>query len=505
MQRIRWSRISKLINSAPQLLRAARPRSRGRPRYCASQRSVNRRRPTTTARILLIDFAPVARLNGAKQRMGVGTDPMTEASVLSAPSVHATNKAHRAIWAAAVGNLLEWYDFGVYAYLATLIAAKFFPGSDPTASLLAAFAAYGVGFLARPLGGIVIGRLGDVKGRKAALVLTIFLMAFGTIGLGLVPSYESIGIWAPISLVGLRILQGVAAGGEWGTSTAFMIEWSPPDRRGFFGSFQQVSTAGGSLLGSAVAATLTSSLSPQTMLDWGWRVPFLLGAILLFVGVYLRQNVEETPVYEANRKAVAGQPVVAGLPLGALAFGFTIFWTVAYYTLLAWMPSFTQRFAGLSPSQSLWSNTIGLVAMIIAVPMWGALSDRIGRRPLLMASAISIGLLCWPLFTLMTRGGGLAVVVPIQIVLGILLALYSGAGPAAISEIFPTHLRSTWMSTGYSLAVAIFGGFAPFIATWLIQVTGSPVAPTYLYLLPAAVISLLVIWKLRETSGHQLG
>jgi MFS transporter, MHS family, proline/betaine transporter len=429
---------------------------------------------------------------------------MAEASVLSTPVVQLTDKSQRAIFAASIGNLLEWYDFGVYAYLASLIATKFFPSSDPTASLLAAFAAYGVGFLARPLGGIAIGRLGDSKGRKVALVLTIFLMAIGTVGLGLLPSYETIGVGAPILLVALRILQGIAAGGEWGTSTAFMIEWAPPGRRGFFGSFQQVSTAGGSLLGSAIAATLTSLLSSSTMLDWGWRIPFLLGAVLLVVGVYLRQNVDETPSYEASRQAVADRPVVSGLPLGALAFGFTIFWTVAYYTLLAWMPSFTQRFAGLAAAEALWSNTIGLVAMIIAVPIWGALSDRIGRRPLLMASAVSIGLLSWPLFSLMARGGGLAVVLPIQILFGILLALYSGAGPAAISEIFPTHLRSTWMSTGYSLAVAIFGGFAPFIATWLIQATGSPVSPTYLYLLPAAVISLVVIWKLKETSGTKL-
>jgi MFS transporter, MHS family, proline/betaine transporter len=427
---------------------------------------------------------------------------MAEASVLTAPSVQATAQ-HKALWAAAIGNLLEWYDFGVYAYLASLIATKFFPGSDPTASLLAAFAAYGVGFLARPLGGVVIGRLGDTKGRKTALVLTIFLMAFGTVGLGLLPSYDTIGIWAPTLLVCLRIVQGLAAGGEWGTSTAFMIEWSPPGRRGFFGSFQQVSTAGGSLLGSGVAAILTSSLSAQAMLDWGWRLPFLLGSMLLVVGAYLRQNVGETPAYEA-RKAAAPEQTASGAPLGALAFGFTIFWTVAYYTLLAWMPSFTQRFAGLTPSQALWSNTIGLIAMVIAVPFWGALSDKVGRRPLLMASALSIGLLSFPLFSLMTNGTGLALVLPVQVLFGVLLALYSGAGPAAISEIFPTHLRSTWMSTGYSLAVAIFGGFAPFIATWLIQATGSPVSPTYLYLLPAAVISLLVIWKLKETHAAQL-
>jgi MHS family proline/betaine transporter-like MFS transporter len=232
-------------------------------------------------------------------------------------------------------------------------------------------------------------------------------------------------------------------------------------------------------------------------------VPFLLGALLLVVGAYLRQNVGETPAYEA-RRAAAPESVASGLPLGAKAFGFTIFWTIAYYTLLAWMPSFTQRFAGLSPSQALWSNTIGLIAMVIAVPFWGALSDKVGRRPLLMASALSIGLLSFPLFSLMTGGTGLALVLPIQILFGVLLALYSGAGPAAISEIFPTHLRSTWMSTGYSLAVAIFGGFAPFVATWLIQATGSPVSPTYLYLVPAAAISLLVIWKLKETHAAEL-
>jgi MHS family proline/betaine transporter-like MFS transporter len=429
---------------------------------------------------------------------------MAEASVLAAPRAHVAGNSRKAISAAAIGNLLEWYDFGVYAYLAGLIATKFFPNSDPTASLLAAFAAYGVGFLARPLGGIVIGRLGDTKGRKTALVLTIFLMAFGTVAIGLLPSYEAIGVWAPILLVALRIVQGFAAGGEWGTSTAFMVEWAPQDHRGLYGSFQQVSTAGGSLLGSAVAAIMTSSLSQATMLEWGWRVPFLFGVLLFFVGAYLRRNVEETPTYEASRQAAVDQPVVAGLPLGALAFGFTIFWTIAYYTLLAWMPSFTQRFAGLTPSQALWSNTIGLIAMVIAVPFWGALSDRVGRKPLLMASAISIGLLAYPLFSLMTNGTGLALVMPLQILFGILLALYSGAGPAAISEIFPTHLRSTWMTSGYALAVAIFGGFAPFIATWLIQVTGSPVSPTYLYLLPSAVISLAVIWNLKETAGTKL-
>lgn len=421
----------------------------------------------------------------------------------SMPDV-STAQSRKAIYAASIGNMLEWYDFGVYAYLATMIAAKFFPGTDPTASLLAAFAAYGVGFLARPLGGIVIGRMGDVRGRKVALVLTIFMMAFGTIGIGLLPSYETIGIWAPILLVALRIIQGIAAGGEWGTSTAFIIEWAPPERRGFFGSFQQVSTAGGSLLGSAIAALITTVLTNEQMLAWGWRVPFILGVVLVIVGVYIRRNVDETPSFQATRKAPVNEPVVSGLGLGVLAFGFTIFWTVAYYALLAWMPTFTQRYAGLTPSQALWCNTVGLIAMVIAIPLWGALSDRVGRRPLLLASAIGIGVLAWPLFSLMANIGGIAVVMPIQILLGVLLALYSGPGPAAISEIFPTHLRSTWMSAGYTVAAAVFGGFAPFMATWLIDVTGSPVAPTYLYLMPAALISVIVVLRLKETSGRPL-
>jgi len=426
-------------------------------------------------------------------------------SLSSAPDTRAFDaNSRKAIAAACIGNMLEWYDFGVYAYLATLLALKFFPGTDNTAALLATFAAYGVGFLARPLGGIIIGRMGDTHGRKTALVLTIFMMAVGTVGIGLLPTYESIGVWAAVLLTVLRIIQGIAAGGEWGTSTAFIIEWAVPNRRGFLGSFQQVSTAGGSLLGSATAAFLNTVLTREQMLDWGWRVPFLFGLVLVLIGIYMRRDVEETPSFHQARQAAASLPAVSGPRLGALAFGFTIFWTVAYYALLAWMPTFTQQHAHLTPSQALWSNTVGLIAMVVAVPFWGRLSDRIGRRPLLIASTLCIGLLCWPIFSLMANVGGLVVVVPCQILLGIMLALYSGPGPAAIAEIFPTHLRSTWMSAGYTLAAAVFGGFAPFISTWLISASGSPLAPTYFYLIPAAVISFCIVLGLKETSGKAL-
>src|SRR5262249_44093851 len=222
--------------------------------------TASHRRRAVMAWGLALDTAPIVMWNAANKKRQ-GDVPMAEASVLATSGARSAEKSHRALWAAAIGNLLEWYDFGVYAYLASQIAKNFFPGSDPTASLLASFAAFGVGFLARPLGGILIGRLGDIKGRKTALVLTIFLMAFGTVGLGLLPTYQSIGVGAPILLVIMRLVQGLAAGGEWGTSTAFMIEWAPQGRRGFFGSFQQVSTAGGPLLGSAAGAVMNSSAS----------------------------------------------------------------------------------------------------------------------------------------------------------------------------------------------------------------------------------------------------
>ncbi|MEP7207208.1 MAG: MFS transporter, partial [Casimicrobiaceae bacterium] len=222
-------------------------------------------------------------------------------------------EVRRAVSAAVVGNVLEWYDFAVYGYVATIIAKNFFPAGDDVAALLATFAAFGLGFVVRPLGGIVIGRLGDTRGRKTALILTIMLMAFGTVMIGLIPSYASIGILAPILLVVARLLQGFSAGGEWGGSTAFIVEWAPAGRRGFYGSFQQCSVVAGLLLGSGVAATLASVLTPATMEGWGWRIPFLLGGLLGPVGMYMRRNIGETPAYRrmVQENAPAAAPAQA--------------------------------------------------------------------------------------------------------------------------------------------------------------------------------------------------
>jgi MHS family proline/betaine transporter-like MFS transporter len=410
----------------------------------------------------------------------------------------------KSVAAAAIGNVLEWYDFSIYAYAAGTIGRKFFPDADETASLLAAFAAFGVGFVVRPIGGIVIGRLGDLRGRKPALMATVLLMAVGTVGIGILPDRQAIGTAAPLLLVLCRFIQGFSAGGEWGSSTAFVVEWAPAGRRGFFGSLQQASVCGGLLLGSVSAALVDTWLTPDQTGDWGWRIPFLAGGVLAPVGLYLRRNVGEPPAFRAVRTLPTPLRPGSGWVLAAKACGFTTLWTVAYYTMLGFIPTFTQLFAGLGAAQALWSNAAGLLVLMALTPACGALSDRIGRKPLLLSGCIGFILLSYPLFLLMVSGATLRVVVLVQMAFAALIALFSGPGPAAIAEIFPTSGRSTWMSAGYSVATAVFGGFAPYVATGLIAVTGSPLAPTY-YLIAAALVSTVVIAGLRESAHDPLG
>jgi MHS family proline/betaine transporter-like MFS transporter len=426
-----------------------------------------------------------------------------------------TLSARRAVAAAVVGNVLEWYDFAVYGYVAAIIGRSFFPTGDATTELLASFGAFGVGFLARPLGGIVIGHLGDVRGRKVALLLTIFLMAGGTVLMGLIPTYRRIGVAAPLLVLVARLVQGFSAGGEWGGSTAFIVEWAPDGRRGFYGSLQQCSVAGGLLLGSGTAAILTSVLAPAAMETWGWRTLFILGGLLGPVGLWMRRGIEETPAYRKARDAadVTAQESTAEAPRGdagtrpvilaGRAFGFTVVWTVSYYIFLNYMPTFVSTYGHLSEAQALWSNTLGLVVLILAIPLMGSLSDRVGRRPLLLLCCMAFVVTPWPVATFLVGGPSFAAVVILQLGLGVVIALFSGAGPAAIAEIFPTSTRSTWMTTGYALAVAIFGGFAPTVATALIRLTGSPVAWVY-YVMVAAAVSGVVIWRLEETAHRPL-
>ncbi len=432
-------------------------------------------------------------------------DPMTSTVTSPGQGIPLTETAQprRQLFAAMIGNVLEYYDFIVYAFLAQTIARKFFHG-DEVAGLLASFATFGVGFLARPLGGALIGRLGDIKGRRVALQVTIFGMALGTVGIGLLPTYETIGLAAPILLVVLRLIQGLAAGGEWGSATALIVESAPAGKRGLYGGFGQASIASSNLLSSVVVAAVVGIFSAQQMDDWAWRLPFLIGGLLLPVGIYMRRNLVETAAFtESQNTSAPPLPRSEAVRMMGRAFGFTIIWTVSYYIMLSYMPTFLTQHVGLTQAQALTSNSVALVVLVVATPCFGWFSDRVGRRPLLLACCIGFAVLAYPLFTVLLSKPGLPVIMAIQIVFNLFIAAFSGAGPAALCEIFPSRSRTTLLSIGYSLATAIFGGFAPFIATALIQATGSPISPTY-YLIFAGVVSGWVIYALRETAHEQL-
>ena len=412
--------------------------------------------------------------------------------------------AQRAVWAATVGNVLEWYDFAVYGFFAAVIGRNFFPTGDEVTEVLASFAAFGVGFLARPLGGIVIGRIGDLKGRKTALLLTIFLMAAGTVLIGLLPTHATIGIAAPGLILAARLMQGFSAGGEWGGATTFIVEWSEPGRRGFYGSFQQCGVVAGLLLGSLLGALVNTLLTPDQVAGWGWRIPFLLGGVLGPVGLYMRRAIEETPVYRRSAHAApAAASGAAPLRLAARAAGFTVLWTVGFYIYLNYMPTFTRMYARLSGAQALWSNTVGLVVLLAAIPYMGSLSDRVGRRPLLLSCCAAFIVLPYPVARLFLSGPPFTVIISVQVMFGVILSLFSGPGPAAIAEIFPTRSRSTWMTTSYALVTAVFGGFAPYIASWLIRQTGNPVSWVY-YVMASAAVTAAVVYGMEETAHDPL-
>lgn len=408
----------------------------------------------------------------------------------------------RQLLAGSIGNVLEYYDFVVYAFLASILASKFFPNDDPVIGLLASFATFGVGFLARPLGGALIGRIADRKGRRVALLITIFGMAAGTVGIGILPDFSTIGMAAPVLLVTMRLIQGLSAGGEWGSATSFIAESAPEGRRGWFGGIGQASIAAGTLVGSMVVALVTQILSDEIMHGWGWRVPFLLGGVLLIVGAWMRRSIEETPAF-AKAQQVSATPHHRPVVLMAKAFGFTILWTVCYYVMLSYLPTFLVQHAGLSEGQALWGNTVALIILVGATPLFGRLSDRIGRKPLLLVCCAAFVILPYPLFSLILNHASVIEIVTIQIIFNLFIAAFSGAGPAALAELFPTHSRTLLLSIGYSLSVAIFGGFAPFISTWLIAATGMPIAPVF-YLIAAGLVSGVVIYRFRETAHEKL-
>ncbi|MBV9825278.1 MAG: MFS transporter [Alphaproteobacteria bacterium] len=426
-----------------------------------------------------------------------------------APRIEATaGEYRRAITAGTIGNVLEWYDFGVYGYLVPTLSQLFFPNGDPTVSLLSTFAVFGVGFVMRPVGSVVFGIYGDRHGRRRALSAVIFIMAISTFLMGLLPTYGQAGLLGPMLLVVVRLFQGLSAGGEWGGSTSYIVEFAPHGRRGFFGSWQLVGVGGGFLLGSLTAALLNNALDGAQKLAWGWRLPFLLGIAVGIVGAYMRWRIDDTPKYTAleDQGEIASAPLVEALRdyprETALGFGVTLHNTVGYYIALVYMNNYMISVGKLLQGTALWISTSCLAVFVVLLPFMGAWSDRVGRRPLLLGSCIGFIILGYPFFLLAASGNAALSALALLLMI-VLYAPFAGAAPAFYAEIFPTRVRYTALSVGYNLAVAIFGGFAPFIATWLVSQTGSPYAPAA-YVIAAALITGIILLRTRETAFSPL-
>jgi MHS family proline/betaine transporter-like MFS transporter len=415
----------------------------------------------------------------------------------------------KAVVVGTIGNVLEWFDFGVYGYFAPFIGRLFFPRSDPLASLMSAFAVLAVGALSRPLGAVVFGWIGDRQGRRASLTATVYLMAGATFLVGVLPTYAQIGVLAPALLIVARLLQGLSTGGEWGGSAAFMVEYASTNRRGFIGSFQQVSTGAGFFLGSLFGLIVTSSMSEQTILAWAWRLPFLSGILLGIVGVYMRSHIEDTPQFRALKLhgARSKSPVTEALRTHwagiIVAFGYNVIQSVGYFTMLTFMPSFTSEVLKLPPAQAYLSNSIQLLVFVLLLPAMGALSDRIGRRPMLLAAPLFLMLATYPIFRFIIQGG-LPTIILCQIVFGIVLAAYCGPAVAATVELFPTKLRYTAVSIGFNLAVALIGMTSPVISTRLISALQTPIAPGYVIIGAATISWLTVLLGCQETAFEPL-
>jgi MHS family proline/betaine transporter-like MFS transporter len=401
------------------------------------------------------------------------------------------------IAAGVVGNVLEWYDFALFGVLAPIIAAKFFPSADPLAGLISSYTVFAIGFLARPLGGIIFGHIGDRFGRRQALVLSVVLMAVPTALMGLLPTYESAGILAPILLTLLRIGQGISTGGEFSGSIIFLVEQAPGHRRGFYGSIANFGAMIGGLLGAAVGWLMSEILTPDAMRDWGWRVLFFTGILVGLFGLWARVGVPDTPVFAelAASKGLPSRPLRIAWrherwPM-AVAMGLNWSASVAYYIVFVWFVGNMSEVIGLSYQTALGVSTFGLVAGLLATLAIGHLSDVVGHKRMLVAGSIATVLLSVPLLTLAATGT-LAAVALAQLGLALLAAVFLGTLPAVYVSLHGPAVRSTALSVSYNMALALFGGTAPLIATLLVKVTGWPGAPG-LYLVLTAVVCLVLV------------
>lgn len=433
-----------------------------------------------------------------------GSTHVSEADVHSIPA----SVIRKVMVASFVGNFVEWYDYAVYGYLASIIAVVFFPESNPTAGLLMAYGVFAISFIIRPLGGLFWGSYGDRVGRRGALAWSILIMSGATFVIAFLPTYKMVGMLSPGLLLLVRIVQGFSASGEYGGASTFLTEYAPKGKRGLYASVVPASTAAGLLFGALLIAVMTGVFSDTFMETWGWRLPFLLALPLGYIGRYIRLKLEDTPLFtaEMDKHDVPSTPLKE-LFRGhwkAIVVGFlvTLLNAVGFYLVLSYLPTYLAEEVGVSDTQAFWASTIQLALYIFFIFGMGMLSDRWGRKKVLIMASIMFAVFTVPIFMILGNSGFFMIVVG-ECLLALFLCMNDGTLPSFLCEIFPTHVRYSGFAFVFNSGNALFGGTAPFIATALIAATGNKLMPAW-YLVGAALIAGITMLFAKETSKISL-
>ena len=416
----------------------------------------------------------------------------------------------RVLWASLIGSSIEWFDYFLYGTVAALVFNQlFFPAEDPAVGTMLAFASFALSFFIRPFGGIIFSHIGDRIGRKKTLVLTLGLMGGATVLMGLLPTYQAIGIAAPILMVLLRLVQGLGIGGEWGGAMLLAVEYAPKERRGFFGSVPQMGVTIGMLL-ATLALTVMSMLPDDVFLSWGWRVPFVLSAVLVFVGLWIRKGIDETPSFKKNQAAgnVVAVPLLETLKHHKrevlIAVGAKFVETAPFYIMSTFIVYYATKELGFSRTQALNAVTVATVVTTLLIPLMGALSDRIGRKTVYIAGVLMMMAYAFPyLWLLQTRSFSMLILATV-IGLGVIWAPTTAVLGTMFSEIFKSNVRYTGITLGYQIGAALAGGTAPLVATFLLAKFDHSYVPIALYIIFTGLVSLVAIAAVSECSGRQL-
>lgn len=416
----------------------------------------------------------------------------------------------RILIASLVGSSIEWFDYFLYGTVAALVFNQlFFVNEDPTIGLLLSYASFALAFFIRPFGGVIFSHIGDRIGRKKTLVITLSLMGIATFGMGLLPTYQAVGIWAPILLITLRLVQGLGIGGEWGGALLLAVEYAPPEKRGLFGAIPQMGVTIGMLLGT-VALSIMTLLPENAFMTWGWRLPFIFSALLVFFGLWIRQGIDETPSFKKVKESgeVPKLPIVETLKNYwrevLIAVGAKVVETAPFYIFSTFVVSYATSNLGFSRTATLTAVMIATIITTILIPIMGNLSDKIGRKKLFIGGTIGMALFAFPYFWLLQQKSVLLLIIATVIGLGVIWAPITAVLGTMFSEIFDARIRYTGITLGYQIGAALAGGTAPLVATALLDKFNNSYVPVAIYIIFASVLSLVAIWAVKDRSNQKL-